>query len=52
MGFVDGPTPVQKMAITAILQGTVVDGKGGKGDGNMQSVAFAAATGFGKTLVE
>jgi superfamily II DNA/RNA helicase len=43
MGFGDGPTPVQQMAIPAILSGS---GRGSK----KQSIAFAAATGSGKTL--
>jgi len=56
MGFIEGPTPVQKMAIPAILSGcasqlannfNVSDGSNAK---SMQSIAFAAATGSGKTL--
>jgi len=43
LGFVHGPTPVQKMAIPAILSGCAsIDKK--------QHIAFAAATGSGKTL--
>jgi superfamily II DNA/RNA helicase len=56
MGFKDGPTPVQKMAIPAILAGcaSFLDvhqpspSEGGKS--KVQSIAFAAATGSGKTL--
>jgi superfamily II DNA/RNA helicase len=59
LGFVNGPTPVQKMIIPAILSGCANDiftsdsnkdnddDDDGKG---MQSIAFAAATGSGKTL--
>ena len=42
MGFVDGPTPVQHMAIPAILSGFAGERK--------QHICFAAATGSGKTL--
>ena len=42
MGFVDGPTPVQRMAIPAILSGFSGERK--------QHICFAAATGSGKTL--
>lgn len=44
MGFHDGPTPVQQMAIPAILSGASTSSS------KKQSIAFAAATGSGKTL--
>ncbi len=58
MGFVDGPTPVQKMVIPAILGGAAPslyydddkDGGSKKKNKRKQSIAFAAATGSGKTL--
>jgi len=43
MGFGDGPTPIQQMAIPAILSGS-------SSASRKQSIAFAAATGSGKTL--
>lgn len=45
MGFRDGPTPVQTMAIPAILSGASP-----KDPRRKQHIAFAAATGSGKTL--
>jgi superfamily II DNA/RNA helicase len=45
LGFVNGPTPVQTMAIPAILSGASP-----KDASRKQHIAFAAATGSGKTL--
>ena len=45
LGFIDGPTPVQTMAIPAILSGASP-----KDASRKQHIAFAAATGSGKTL--
>jgi len=55
LGFQDGPTPVQKMAIPAILSGSKAQFKyqsdgSGSSNSRVQSIAFAAATGSGKTL--
>lgn len=51
LGFRDGPTPVQKMAIPAILTGSATQiASNFSGDKIMKSIAFAAATGSGKTL--
>ena len=51
LGFAEGPTPVQKMAIPAILSGCASElSTNFNAERNMQSIAFAAATGSGKTL--
>lgn len=58
LGLIDGPTPVQRMAIPEILMACkdrmafVEDPKNDKMDGfpPVRSIAFAAATGSGKTL--
>jgi len=49
LGFSEGPTPVQKMAIPAILSGCA-NQLNIENDRDAQSIAFAAATGSGKTL--
>jgi len=51
LGFEQGPTPVQKMAIPAILSGAAAEiASNFSNEKTMQSIAFAAATGSGKTL--
>jgi superfamily II DNA/RNA helicase len=51
LGFEQGPTPVQKMAIPAILSGAAGEiASNFSNEKTMQSIAFAAATGSGKTL--
>ena len=54
LGFSTGPTPVQKMAIPAIISGasSLMQGweDGSEEAKKPQSIAFAAATGSGKTL--
>jgi Superfamily II DNA and RNA helicases len=51
LGFEQGPTPVQKMAIPAILSGAAGEiASNFSNEKPMQSIAFAAATGSGKTL--
>lgn len=54
MGFQDGPTPVQRMAIPAILggcaKGLITPTNDKSSVSKIQSIAFAAATGSGKTL--
>lgn len=51
LGFADGPTPVQKMAVPAILSGCASEiSSNFNSERNMKSIAFAAATGSGKTL--
>lgn len=49
LGFFEGPTPVQKMVIPAILSGCA-NQLNIENDRDAQSIAFAAATGSGKTL--
>lgn len=55
MGFINGPTPVQAMAIPAILSAasaasSSIHDHDDNSHNFMQGVAFAAATGSGKTL--